>query len=160
QIVRNSLQRELEARRERAPHAQLGVVVGAGRAAIHRAFLRLRTHFDPSAYATHGAEAVALAGEIRALVEAAYLLLSDPPPDKLPPLAPLARTERTDETLRALETLRGSITRRRNAALQLLAAGHIVEARRMFDAVLRLDPHDEVARAQLRRLKPQEKKFL
>lgn len=152
-IVRDSLQRELDTRRDRAPHAQLGVDVAADQPAIHRAFMRLRTHFDPGAYSTHGPEAVALAGEILALVEAAYLLLSAPASDNVHALAPLAPKSRTDETFRALETLRGSIARRKNEALRLLAAGQIVEARRMFDAVLRLDPHDEVARAQLRRLR-------
>jgi hypothetical protein len=152
-IVRESLQRELEARRDRAPHAQLGVMVDADQPTTHRAFLRLRAHFDPRAYATHGPEAVALAGELLALVEAAYLLLGAPASDLARSLPPLAPAPRTDETLRALETLKGSIARRKSEALRLVNNGQSVEARRMFEAVLRLDPHDEVARAQLRRLK-------
>jgi hypothetical protein len=152
-MVCDSLQRELDARRDRAPHAQLGVVVDADQPRIHRAFVSLRTHFDPKAYSTHGREAVALAGEILALVEAAYLRLATPASDHVHALAPLAPKPRTDETLRALETLRGTIVRRKDQALQLLAAGQLADARRMFDAVLRLDPHDELSRAQVRRLR-------
>jgi hypothetical protein len=114
--------------------------------------MRLSAHFDPQAYETHGSEAVALAQEILALVEAAYLLLSSPSADNVHSLAPLAPMHRTDETLRALETLRGSVARRRTEALRLATTGQAAEARRMFEAVLRLDPHDEVARAQLRQL--------
>src|SRR5262249_10130169 len=76
-IVRGSLQRELEMRRDRAPHAQLGVVVDADLPAIHRAYVRLRSHFDPRSYAAYGDEAVALAEEILALVEAAYFEAHD-----------------------------------------------------------------------------------
>jgi hypothetical protein len=151
-IVRDSLQRELDARRDRVPHAQLGVDIGADQPTIHRAFIRLRTHFDPQVYRTHGTEAAAIAQEILALVEAAYLMLSNPSADNVHSLAPLAPKHRSDETLRALETLRGSIARRKAEALRLVAVGQNAEARRMFEAVLRLDPHDEVARSQLRRL--------
>lgn len=77
-MVRESLKRELEARRDRGPHAQLGVIVGADRSVIQRAYLRLRAHFAPENYETHGEEAVMLATQLRSLVEAAYLELGRP----------------------------------------------------------------------------------
>jgi hypothetical protein len=77
-MVCESLKRELEARRDRSPHAQLGVIVGADRSLIRRAYLQLRAHFDPGGYETHGPDAVALAAQLRSLIEAAYLELGRP----------------------------------------------------------------------------------
>jgi hypothetical protein len=150
-IVVESLERELRLRRDRVPHAQLGVSVDANTVGIRRAYLRLRRQFEPQAYTTHGAPAVALAHEIAALLEAAYLQLGLPLDDDRP--LPSLQPARKDETLRALETLRGGIARRKAEALRLKEAGRLAEARRMFEAVRSLDPHDETARTQLRLLR-------
>jgi hypothetical protein len=147
-IVVESLEKELCSRRDRMPHAQLGVAVEAGPAAIHKAFSRLHREFDPDSYTTHGTEAMTLAREITALLEAAWLHLGSPSTDDERYMEP-----RRDETLRALETLRAGIARRKAEALRLKAAGRVVEARRMFEAVRTLDPHDETARKQLRLLR-------
>jgi hypothetical protein len=149
-IVHDCLQRELETRRDRGPHAQLGVVVDASAPTIYHAFTRLKTHFDPHAYSQYGAEVMALAEKILATIEAAYLLLASQSSDAV--LAPLAPQQRKDETQRTLVTLRRSIAQRKADASQRLSMGRTAEARRMLEGVLRLDPHDEGARAQLRRL--------
>jgi len=152
-IVVESLQRELRLRRDRLPHAQLGVTVGAEAATIEKAFARLTRQFHPEAYTPHGEQAVVLAREISTLVEVAFLLLGNPSVQDDRPLPNLQPQQRSDETLRALETLRGGIARRKSEALRLKAAGRVAEARRMFEAVRALDPHDETARTQLRLLR-------
>jgi hypothetical protein len=150
-IVVESLERELRLRRDRLPHAQLGVTVGADAATIRKAFTRLKRQFNPQTYTVHGEQAVSIAGEIAGLVEAAFLHLRSPSVHDDRPL-PSLQPQRRDETLRALETLRAGIARRKAEALRLKADGRIAEARRMFEAVRALDPHDETARTQLRLL--------
>jgi hypothetical protein len=149
-IVVESLRRELRLRRDRLPHAQLGVPVGAAAGAILAVYGRLRAQFDPKAYTVHGERAEALAREISSLLEAAFLQLGSPVADD-------GRPPRNDETLRALETLRAGIARRKSEGLRLKALGRIDEARRVFEAVRALDPHDQMAKKQLRQLCPQRK---
>jgi hypothetical protein len=78
-IVLDSLKRELDSRRGRAPHVQLGVVVGADDETVERAYMRLAHEFDPNTYTRHGREAVALAREIRVLIEGARIQLRAAP---------------------------------------------------------------------------------
>jgi hypothetical protein len=156
-LVTESLERELRLRRDRGPYAQLGVTIGADSVTIRKAYRRLIAQFDPDAYRVHGENAAAVAREISALLEAAALQLGSPLEDDEPSLPRLEPPPRRDETLRALETLRAGIARRKSEALRLKAEGRIAEARRMFEAVRALDPHDEFARAQLRLLRPRRK---
>jgi hypothetical protein len=93
-IVVESLERELRSRRDRLPHAQLGVMVGAERAAVERAYVRLRAQFDPRFYQVHGAVAEELAREIAGLLDAAVLHFRSPMEDRARPRNPLSATLR------------------------------------------------------------------
>jgi hypothetical protein len=150
EVVRQSLARELERRRELRPHVQLGVHLGADRGKVCAAFERLRTQYLPEKYARHGVVAQELAAQILALLERAQAQLCKP----ATVVEPSAKTRpRTDETLRAIETLRRSVERRFAEGLALRDAGRLSEALRAFESVLALDRHHVPALDELRALR-------
>jgi tetratricopeptide (TPR) repeat protein len=155
-VIERALARELAARRELRPHAQLAIPPDATPAAIEEAWARLRGRYDPTAFDEHGPAAVAAARSIRDLLIAAYESMRKGAGAAASELAALPKLEpapRRDETCRALETLRGAIERRLAAAEAHRAAGRADEAMRAFQSVLVLDRRNEAAERALRELR-------
>ncbi|MDB4967838.1 MAG: hypothetical protein JWN44_3527 [Myxococcales bacterium] len=155
-LVERALYREIARRRDLRPHAQLGIAPGAVSAAIESAFARLRNEYDPQAFEAYGEHAVAAATEICELLRGAYDAMharGESADCAEPPLRALQPREASDETLRARETLRVAIERRRADADSHRNAGRTREAIRAYESVLLLDRTDETARTQLEQLR-------
>lgn len=155
-LVERALRRELAQRRRLLPHAQLGIPIDAPPAESEAAFRRLERQYEPQSYSVYGAAAVAAAAEISALLGEAHERMRQPGARGVaaePALPRLEAAARGDETRRALETLRGAITRRIAEAEQHKAAGRIGDAIRVLESVLVLDRTNVVARAELDELR-------
>lgn len=155
-LVERALQRELTARRELRPHAQLAIQPSAPQSAVEEAYQRLRGRYDAAAFAEYGPVAVAAAQSIAALLRAARDAMLQPAPVQPREAATLPRLEpkpRADETCRALETLRGAIRRRLAEAEAHRAAGRLLDAVRGFESVLVLDRQSQIAREAVRELR-------
>ena len=155
-LVERALQRELTARRELRPHAQLAIQPNAPRCAVEEAYRRLRARYDAAAFAEYGPIAVAAAQSIADLLHTAYGAMLRPAQRERIESAPLPELEsksRGDETCRALETLRGAIERRLAEARDHRSAGRLQDAVRVFESVLVLDRQNQMAREALRELR-------
>lgn len=160
ELVERALQRELAARQNLRPHAQLAIQPTASAEEIDRAYNRLRGRYETAAITEYGPAAAAAANGIAALLRAAHEAMRQPRPDgNLPrveaqePPEPLPRLEprpRSDETYRALETLRAAIARRLVEADTHRRAGRLPEATRVLESVLLLDRGNDLARRWLR----------
>lgn len=154
-LVERALARELARRRTLQPHAQLGVAADADAGAIDEAYARLKRQYDSPAFAQYGEATTAAARAIADLLDdahrrmrsAAPVALADQPTAKL--VAPASR----DERLRALATLHNAIARRLHDAAAHRRAGRAHDAIRLLEAVLRLDPRNQSARAELQELR-------
>lgn len=155
-LVERALQRELTARRELRPHAQLAIQPNAPQSAVEEAYQRLSGRYDAAAFAEYGPVAVAAAESIAALIRAARDAMLRPTPVQpcaaatLPKLEP---TPRADETCRVLETLRGAIDRRLAEAQGHRSAGRLQDAVRVFESVLVLDRQNRIAHEAVRDLR-------
>lgn len=155
-LVERALQREVAARRELRPHAQLGIAPNAPPPVVEEAYQRLRARYEAASFAEYGPIAVAAAEKISELLRGASEAMRQPETTRasevqaLPSLQPKPRA---DETCRALETLRGAIERRLSEALGHRAAGRTQDAIRVFESVLVLDRHNVLAREGLRELR-------
>jgi hypothetical protein len=158
ELVERALQRELAARRDLRPHAQLAIQPTATAAEVDRAYARLRRQYETLAIAEYGPDAVAAANAIAALLRAAHEAMRQPPrpDDAAEAIEPLLRLEprpRRDETCRALETLRAAIVRRLAEAEAHRRAGRKHDAIRVLESVLLLDRGNALARQSLRELR-------
>lgn len=144
-LVERALQRELAARRELRPHAQLAIPPNSSRAAIEEAYGRLRSRYDENAFAEYGPVAVAAAKSIAELLRSAYDSMLASGGAEITGLTKLQPTAHRDETCRALEALRGAIARRLAEADDHLRAGRLQDALRVFESVLILDRQNETA---------------
>jgi hypothetical protein len=157
-LVERALQRELAARRELRPHAQLAIQPNTRGSAVEEAYQRLRGRYDASAFAEYGPVAVAAVENIAELLRAARDAMVQPAPAQaqageataLPKLEPKPRG---DETCRALVTLRGAIDRRLVEAQAHRAAGRLQDALRGFESVLVLDRQNLIAQEAVRELR-------
>jgi hypothetical protein len=153
-LVERALQREVAARRELRPHAQLGIASNAPPPVVEDAFQRLRARYEAASFAEYGPVAVAAAETIGELLRAAYEAMRHPERPRMSEMLPTLQPKpRADETCRALETLRGAIERRVNEALDHRAAGRTRDAIRVFESVLVLDRKNVIAREGLRELR-------
>jgi hypothetical protein len=155
-LVERALQRELTARRELRPHAQLAIPPNATPSAIAEAYSRLRGRYDAAAFVEYGQSVVAAAQSITDLLQIAYasMLQPEPPSGSEPKALPkLEAKPRGDETCRALETLRGAIERRLVEAQTHRLARRLHDAIRVFESVLVLDRKNAVAQEGLRELR-------
>jgi tetratricopeptide (TPR) repeat protein len=154
-LVERALQRELRARRELRPHAQLAIQPNANRAAVEESYQRLRARYDAAAFAEYGDVAVTAAQSIGALVDGAYQAMVQPPAETSEPktVTALSPRQRGDETCRALETLRGAIDRRVAEAQAHRQAGRLQDAVRIFESVLVLDKQNAIAHEAVRELR-------
>jgi DNA-binding transcriptional MocR family regulator len=155
-LIERSLQRELTARRELRPHAQLAIQPNAPRAAVEEAYQRLRARYDANAFAEYGDVAVAATQGIAELIRVAYEAMLQPPPvegGEPKVLVKLEPKPRGDETCRALETLRGAIERRIGEAQAHRAAGRLQDALRVLESVLVLDRQNKLAQDGVRELR-------
>jgi hypothetical protein len=155
-LIERALQRELTARRELRPHAQLAIQPSSPRGAVEEAYQRLRARYDAAAFAEYGPVAVASAQSIAELLRAAYEAMLQPAqPEKIesPALPRLEPKPRADETCRALETLRGAVERRLAEARAHRAAGRVHDAIRVFESVLVLDRQNQIAKEAVRELR-------
>jgi hypothetical protein len=160
ELVERALQRELAARRDLRPHAQLAIPATATAEEIDRAYARLRRQYETLSIADYGPAAVAAANGIAALLRAAHEAMRQPlrpdgseghePAEALPALEPRPRR---DETCRALETLRAAIARRLAEADTHRRAGRRPEAMRALESVLLLDRGNEQASRWLREVR-------
>jgi hypothetical protein len=156
ELIERALQREVAARRELRPHAQLAIAPNAPPSAVEEAYQRLRARYEAVSFAEYGPVAVAAAETISDLLHVAYEAMSHPERahasgvHALPKLQPKPRA---DETCRALETLRGAIERRLGEALAHREAGRTHDAVRVFESVLVLDRQNLIAREALRELR-------
>ncbi|HZU82260.1 MAG TPA: hypothetical protein VE987_05055 [Polyangiaceae bacterium] len=149
QVIEQALGRELSRRRDLPPHVQLGVRADAALATVEAAYARLSARYRPELFIDCGPSVIALAAQLSDLLTAAWTELNQrrrPAPGDVP-------DGRADSTSRALETIRGAVERRTREALLLRAAGDREAAIRAFEAVLELDPHSSIARAQLAELR-------
>ncbi len=163
-LVERALQREVAARRELRPHAQLAIAPTASPSVVDEAYQRLRARYDGAGFAEYGPVAVQAAQAISELLRAAYEAMRQPAraetsegqaqaqaqAQALPKLQPKPRA---DETCRALETLRGAIERRLGEARAHRAAGRAQDAMRVFESVLVLDRHNPIAQEAIRQLR-------
>lgn len=155
-LVEGALQRELTARRELRPHAQLAIQPNAPQSAVEEAYQRLRGRYDAAAFAEYGPVAVAAAQSIAELIRAARDAMLRPTPGQpcaaatSPKLEP---TPRADETCRVLETLRGAVDRRLAEAQAHRSAGRLQDAVRVFESVLVLDRQNQMAHEAVRELR-------
>lgn len=153
-VVERALREELTRRRGLLPYAQLAIAPKATAAAIEEAFGLLRARYDPQAFEQYGPATVATAREISELLRVARQRMSEPSSSsEIPKLPALDPAPRRDETLRALETLRGAIARRLSEAETHRQAGRLQEAARSFEAVLVLDRANACAREALQQLR-------
>ena len=155
-LVERALQREVVARRELRPHAQLAVAANASPLVVEEAYQRLRTRYEAAAFDEYGPVAVAAAQTISDLLRLAYEAMRQPERAAAiegPALPKLQPRPRADETCRALETLRGAIDRRIAEALAHRAAGRAHDAVRGFESVLILDRQNLIAREALHELR-------
>lgn len=155
-LVERALQRELGARRELRPHAQLAIQPNAPRSAVEEAYQRLRARYEASAFAEYGPVAVAAVEQIAELLGAArdaMLLPAQPEAVEATALPKLEPKPRADETCRALVTLRGAIDRRLCEAQAHHAAGRLQDAVRGFESVLVLDRQNQIAQDAVRELR-------
>ena len=155
-LVERALQREVAARRELRPHAQLAIAPNAAPAAVEEAYQRLRARYEAAAFAEYGPIAVAAAESISELLRVAYETMRQPQrvrTNDVQALPKLQAKPRADETCRALETLRGAIERRLTEAAGYRAAGRAPDALRVFESVLVLDRNNSIARAALQELR-------
>lgn len=150
EVIRQSLRRELQRRRELRPHAQLGVPLKADAATVRGAFERLRDQYVADKFTRHGQEARALAAQIGELLQSAYERLQQSEPVVVEGAAPKPRSH---ETLRAVETLRRSIEQRFNEGIEHRDAGRVTDAVRSFESVLALDRNHAHALDELRMLR-------
>jgi hypothetical protein len=157
-LVERALQREVAARRELRPHAQLAIAPNASPPAVEEAYQRLRARYESASFAEYGPVAVAAAESISELLRVAYEAMRQPAraqTNEAPALPKLQPKPRGDETCRALETLRGAIERRLTEAVGHRAAGRAQDAIRVFESVLVLDRQNLIAREALRELRAQ-----
>lgn len=156
-LVERALQREVAARRELRPHAQLAISPDAPPVAVEEAYARLRGRYDASAFSEYGPVAVAAAQTISDLLRFAYEAMRNPQQVEKSQVQPLTAlsTTRADETCRALETLRGAIERRIAEAQAHRAAGRAQDALRVFESVLVLDRQNGAAQEAVRELRAQ-----
>lgn len=155
-LVERALQREVAARRELRPHAQLAIAPNASPPAVEEAYQRLRARYEADSFAEYGSVAVAAAESISALLRVAYEAMRQPDRaqmNEVQALPPLQPKPRADETCRALETLRGAIERRLGEAVGHRAAGRAQDAIRVFESVLVLDRNNSIARAAVQELR-------
>ena len=155
-LVERALQREVAARRELRPHAQLAIAPSSPPAVVEDAYQRLRVRYDAASFAEYGPDAVAAAHSIGELLRVAYEAMRQPeraPNSELQALPNVQPKPRADETCRALETLRGAIERRITEARAHREAGRMREAIRAFESVLVLDRQNVIARESLRELR-------
>ncbi len=155
-LVERALQRELAARRELRPHAQLAIQQNARRSAVDESYQRLRRRYDASAFAEYGPVAVAAAERIAELLRAARDAMRWPAQPEAGEAAALPKLEpkpRADETCRALATLRGAIDRRLAEAQAHHAAGRLQDAIRGFESVLVLERQNQIAQDAVRELR-------
>jgi hypothetical protein len=155
-LVERALQRELTARRELRPHAQLAIQPNAPQSAVEEAYQRLRGRYDAVAFAEYGPVAVAAAQSIADLLRTARDAMLQPAPVQRSEAATLPKLEpksRADETCRALETLRGAIDRRLAEAQAHRSAGRLQDAARVFESVLVLDRQNQIAEDAVRELR-------
>lgn len=155
-LVERALQREVAARRELRPHAQLGIAPNAPPPVVEEAYQRLRARYEAASFAEYGPVAVAAAETISELLRIACEAMCRPEgsrPSEVQALPKLQPKPRADETCRALETLRGAIERRITEALAHRAAGRTQDAIRVFESVLVLDRQNVIATAALRELR-------
>src|SRR5438105_2921148 len=146
EVVERALQRELTARRSLRPHAQLGIAPDATAADVDRAYARLRVRYETMSIAEYGPDAIAAADAIAELLRAAHgSMRVSPRCDGSDPIEPLPqlRPRRSDETCRALETLRAAIARRLAEAEVHRRAGRLPDAVRVLESVLLLDRGNE-----------------
>jgi hypothetical protein len=155
EVVERALKRELAARRNLRPHAQLGIPPNTSGPEIAKAYARLRSRYETISIAEYGPGAVAAANEIATLLQAARdaMLQGPTEPSAAKPLPALAPAPRADETYRALATLRAAIARRLAEAEEHKRAARLREAARGFESVLLLDRGNEPARQALRELR-------
>ena len=154
-LVERALQREVAARRELRPHAQLAIAPNAPALVVEEAYQRLRSRYDAASFDEYGPVAVASAQSISDLLRLAYEAMRQPEraqaiEQALPSLQPKPRA---DETYRALETLRGAIERRITEALAHRAEGRTRDAIRVLESVLVLDRQNLIAREALAELR-------
>lgn len=71
-LVERALQREVAARRELRPYAQLAIAPNAPPPTVEEAYRRLRARYEPDSFADYGPVAVAAAQTISDLLGAAY----------------------------------------------------------------------------------------
>jgi len=153
-LIERALHRELVARRELRPHAQLAIPPNASRATIEEAYSRLRARYDEKAFAEYGPSAVGAAKSIAELLRTAYDAMLAAGGAEITGLTKLQPgSSRRDETCRALETLRGAIARRLTEADDHLRAGRLKEALRVFESVLILDRQNETAQQAVAELR-------
>ncbi|MCU1282708.1 MAG: hypothetical protein JWM53_6254 [bacterium] len=157
-LIERALQRELTRRRQLRPHAQLSIAPDAPVAVVEEAYARLRVRYDPGAFAEYGDAAVATATSIAELMRQACEQMCRPASEAGAPQQELPRLEtqpRPDETLRALDTLRGAIARRLAEAAQHQREGRARDAIRVFESVLYLERRNETALRALATLREQ-----
>lgn len=155
-LVERALQREVAARRELRPHAQLGIAPNAPPPVVEEAYQRLRARYEAASFDEYGPVAVAAAETISELLRIAREAMRQPEgsrPSEAQALPKLQPKPRADETCRALETLRGAIERRITEALSHRAAGRTQDAIRVFESVLVLDRQNVIASAAVRELR-------
>ena len=77
-LVERALQREVAARRELRPHAQLGIPASSAPTVVEDAYRRLRARYEAASFTEYGPVAAAAAEAIAELLRVAYESMLQP----------------------------------------------------------------------------------